>query len=124
MADEQNPRRSQLEPLLGDLLARAVKRLVGRGRKELGKAAETGRQRLALRQHQKDLDHFWIRLGKTAARLVEAGEIDHPALRKAMERIEELESRIDQLRTVSGGAAAAEGTSNEAPAVAPREPTH
>jgi hypothetical protein len=41
-----------------------------------------------------------------------------------MERIEELESRIDQLRTVSGGAAAAEGTSNEAPAVAPREPTH
>ncbi|MCA9493778.1 MAG: hypothetical protein KC621_27790 [Myxococcales bacterium] len=98
MPDERTPPRSQLEPLLGDVLRSAVRRLVGRGRSEIGKAAESGRQRLALRQHQKDLDHFWIRLGKTAFRLVEAGEIDHPALRKAIERIDELETRIDEIR--------------------------
>lgn len=90
--------KDDLQPL-GDLLSRAVKRLVGRGRTELGKAAKTSRERLELRQLQKDLDHFWARLGKTSRRLVEAGEIDHPALRKAMERIDELEGRIDQLRS-------------------------
>ena len=89
--------KDDLQPL-GDLVSRAVKRIVGRGRAELGKAAKTGRERLELRQLQKDLDHFWARLGKTSRRLVEAGEIDHPALRKAMERIDELEQRIDQLR--------------------------
>ncbi len=88
----------QLQPILGDLLGRAVKRLVARGRRELGRAARTGRERLELRQAQRDLELFWVRLGKTAVRLVEAGEIDHPALRKAMARIDELEARIDELR--------------------------
>jgi hypothetical protein len=88
---------------------RVWKRVIGRGRQELGKVTETGRQRLALRQHQKDLDHFWIRLGKTAARLVEAGEIDHPALRKALARIEELEGRIDDLRGPEARPEAGEG---------------
>jgi hypothetical protein len=97
MSDDK---KDDLKPL-GDLLARAVRRLVGRGRSELGKAAKSGRSKLELRQLQKDLDHFWARLGKTSRRLVEAGEIDHPALRKAMERIDELERQIDQLRSRS-----------------------
>ncbi len=57
---------------------------MARGRTELDRAARSGRDRLELRQLNKDLDHFWVRLGKTARRLVEAGEIDHPALRKAI----------------------------------------
>ena len=88
-----------LEPLFGDLLTRAVRRLVVRGRKEVERAADVGRHRLEVRQRQRDLDHFWMRLGKTAWRLVEAGEIDHPALRKAMDRIAELEGRIDDLKS-------------------------
>ncbi|MEQ1504705.1 MAG: hypothetical protein ABMB14_20870 [Myxococcota bacterium] len=88
-----------LEPVLGDAVAAVIRRLVRRGRAELGRAARSGRSQLELRQAQKDLDHFWVRLGKTAFRLVEAGEIDHPALRKAIDRIDELESRIDGLRT-------------------------
>ena len=92
-------KKEDLQPLIGYLLTRAVRRLVGRGRTELGKAAKTGRSKLELRQLQKDLDHFWARLGKTSRRLVEAGEIDHPALRKAMARIDELELQIDRLKS-------------------------
>lgn len=91
--------RAGLQPLLGDLVTRAVRRIVGRGQRELDRAARTGRTRLELRQLHKDLDLFWVRLGKTTYRLVEAGELDHPALRKAMQRIDELEARIDELRT-------------------------
>ena len=96
MSDGQD---NELQPLLGDLLGRAVRRLVARGRVELGRAARSSRERLELRQLQRDLDHFWVRLGKTTYRLAEAGELDHPAIRKAMTRIDELEARIDELRT-------------------------
>jgi hypothetical protein len=87
-----------LEPLFGDVLGKAMRRLVSRGRKEIERVADRSRHRLELRQRQTDLDHFWMRLGKTASRLVEAGEIDHPSLRKAMERISELEGKIDDLK--------------------------
>lgn len=102
MSDDERPPREEVEPVLGDVLSRALRRLLGRGRDELGRAARTGRHRLELRQLQKDLDHFWVRLGKTSYRLVEAGELDHPALRKAMERIDELEAKIDALRGTPG----------------------
>ena len=103
-----DPPERPIEPLLGDLLTKAVRRLVRRGRTEVERVADRSRHRLEVRQRQKDLDHFWIRLGKTAWRLVEAGEIDHPSLRKAMERIEELERSIDELKSKSTGAPLAE----------------
>ncbi len=87
-----------LQPILGDLLGDAVRRLLRRGRTELSRAAEVSRTQLALRRQQADLAHFWARLGKTAYHLVQAGEIDHPALRKAMTRIDSLEAEIDALR--------------------------
>ena len=87
----------ELAPL-AEAFGELVKRLVGRSRIELSRAAERGRQRLELRQLQRDRDAFWIRLGKTSYRLVEAGEIDHPGLRKAMERIDQLEARIEAVR--------------------------
>ncbi len=89
--------RPELEPL-GDTLNRVMRRLVGRSRHELERAARTSRDRLEIRQHKRDLDHFWARLGKTSYHLVEAGEIDHPALRKAIARIEELEAKIEALQ--------------------------
>ncbi len=80
---------------LTDALAVFFRRALRRSRRELSRAADTSRRRLELRQKRKDLDHFWVRLGKTAHRLVEAGEVDHPALRKAMTRIQELESELE-----------------------------
>lgn len=97
----EGPEEAAIQPILGDLLSRAVRRLVHRSRAELGRAARTGRQKLAERQLQRDLDHFWMRLGKSAYHLVHAGELDHPALRKAMTRIDDLERQLDALRSAS-----------------------
>lgn len=83
---------------LGELVSHLLKRAVDRGRREIGRAAREGRVRFELRQAQRDLDHFWRRLGKTSYNLVESGEIDHPALQRAMSRIDALEQQIDDLR--------------------------
>ena len=79
---------------LGDALVDLMKRIARKGRRGFGRAAEAGRVALETRQKQKDLEHFWARQGKTAHHLVEAGEIDHPALRKAMDRIQVLEEEL------------------------------
>lgn len=86
-------------PPVADGLAHLLGRLVFRGRQGLGRAARAGRTRLELRQLQRDRDAFWVRIGKTAYHLVQAGEIDHPALRKAMARIDDLEARIAALQS-------------------------
>jgi len=88
----------ELVPIVGDLLRRAAKRLWRRGRVEVSRAATASKEALALRQKQADLDAFWRRLGKTAYHLVQDDEIDHPALRKAMERIDQLEEEIAAAR--------------------------
>ena len=87
MADE-------LMDVVGDVVGRMIRRAARRGRAEVQRGATAGRQYLETRQKQRDLDHFWARLGKTAHHLVEAGEIDHPALRKAMDRIGTLEAEL------------------------------
>lgn len=87
--------------LMADALEHLIRRVVRRGRVELEKAAGSGRRRLELRQLRKDRDHFWIRIGKTAQQLVLAGEVDHPALRKAMERIDAIEAELDRATSTS-----------------------
>ena len=71
-----------------------IQRFADRGRVQIEKAAYASRNRLVQRQTRRDLNHFWIRLGKTAFHLTEAGEIEHPALRKAMARIQHLQDEI------------------------------
>ena len=83
-----------------DLTGRArdlFRRAARRGRKELGRAADAGRQQLELREARRDLQAFWVRTGKMAVRLSESGELDHPSLDKAVSRIRELEARIERL---------------------------
>lgn len=86
--DERN------DPEIGDLVGQLMMRVARRGRDRLTRAADRGRHQLELRQARRDLDDFWVRLGRTSYRLVEAGELDHPALVKARERIDELQRRI------------------------------
>jgi hypothetical protein len=92
--------------LMADALQHLMRRVLRRGRVEMERAAGTGRRRLELRQLRKDRDHFWIRLGKTAQQLVLAGEVDHPALRKAMARIDAIEAELDRATHASGLATA------------------
>lgn len=53
--------------------------------------------RVRLRTLQRDLDFFWIRLGKTAFRLAESGEIQHVGLDRTLERIQALQDEIRAL---------------------------
>lgn len=87
---------------IADAVGTAMRRLWSRGRQEVERAATLGRVRLELRQLARDRDQFWIRLGKTAYRLVESGDIEHPALAKAMKRLDEIESRIGDLEKKYG----------------------
>jgi hypothetical protein len=79
---------------LGDAMADLLGRILRRGRAEIEKAARRGRDRLALRQMRSDRDRMYQKLGKEARHLLEAGEIDHPGLRKGVERVRELEARL------------------------------
>lgn len=85
------------EAPLGELLTGLARRVGRRGRLELERVAHAGRLRLELRQARSDLDDFWIRMGKTAFRLSQAGEVEHPALERAQRRIEQLLAHIDEL---------------------------
>lgn len=88
----------------GDGMGDLVEKLLRRGRVEVEKAARKGRELLTLRQMRADRDRMYVKLGKEARNLLEGGEIDHPGLRRGIERIAELEARIreaeDALRDV------------------------
>jgi len=106
----------ELAEVVGDLLGR----LWRRGRVEVEKAAKRGRERLTLRQLRTDLDRMYQKLGKEARHLLEGGELDHPGIRRGVERIRELEERIaeaeDQMRAVGlDPADAGEGTEAAGP---------
>lgn len=101
MTDPQRP-----DPALDATLQDAVRRLVDEARTRVVRAAADGRSLLRMRQLQKERDALCVRLGKTAHRLVEAGEIAHPALTKGVERLDALDAELDALREALGEDAA------------------
>lgn len=88
---------------LGDAVADLLGKILRRGRVEVERAARKGRERLALRQMRGDRDRMYQKLGKEARQLLEAGELDHPGLRRGMERIRELEARILEAEDIARG---------------------
>lgn len=99
-AGAPGPRDAGVGDAVGDLLGK----LLRRGRVEVEKATRWGRERLTLRQLRSDRDRMYQKLGKETRLLIEGGDLDHPGLRRGVERIKELEARIleieDQLRAV------------------------
>ena len=83
--------------VLGDALGQVVRVALQRGRSEVGRAAVTGRSRLALRQLRSDRDAMLRKVGLEVLRLVEAEEVSHPGLLRAAGRIAELDAEIDDV---------------------------
>lgn len=77
-----------------------LKQLLTRGRAEASKAAKKGREMLHLRQLRVDRDRMYQKLGKEARNLLEGGEIAHPGIARAVERIAEIEARITEQETL------------------------
>ena len=100
---------STQEPL-GDALASVVRMVFERGQSRAGAFAADGRGRLELRQLKKDRDAMYRKLGREVRRLLEAGEIDHPGIRRGVERIVGVESRIETVAARQGAVATPEET--------------
>ncbi|MEC7241428.1 MAG: hypothetical protein VXW32_09325 [Myxococcota bacterium] len=60
----------------------------------LSTVASASKRQLEKRQAQKDLQRLYWKLGKEVVTLVEAGEIQHPALEKRRKRILEQVERV------------------------------
>lgn len=87
-------RRIASDEPMAEMFAELLGKLWRRGRVEVEKAARKGRERLTLRQLRSDRDRMYQKLGKEARQLLEGGEIEHPGLRKGVERIRELEAKL------------------------------
>ncbi len=99
-------RRLASEEPIGEMFAELLGKLWRRGRVEMERAARKGRERLTLRQLRADRDRMYQKLGKEARALLEAGEIEHPGLRRGVDRVRELEARLleaeDAIRATGG----------------------
>ncbi len=79
-----------------------VGKFMDRSRIELERAARRGRDLLTLRQLRTDRDRMYQKIGKETRALLEAGELDHPGVRRGVDKVKELEIKIqeaeDQMR--------------------------
>ncbi|MCB9758724.1 MAG: hypothetical protein H6739_02695 [Alphaproteobacteria bacterium] len=96
-----------LGPVLGEALERVFGVLRRQGRKRVGELARKGRERLDLFQARRDLDRLYQKLGRETVRLVEAGELTHPALQNRAERIRQQEELVREATAQEAAAAAA-----------------
>ena len=81
-----------------DLLAELMGSLLHRGKQELKKFTTDGRRRLDLRSLQRDRTKMYEKLGREVENLFAAGEVSHPGLLRGVERIQQLEQQISELK--------------------------
>ncbi|MFT6144545.1 MAG: hypothetical protein ACJAZO_003488 [Myxococcota bacterium] len=84
-------------PAIPELFNAFAAGIVRRGRASVNKRLGATRSHLERRQLEQDRQHFWVRLGKTAYQLANDGDIDHPAIRKAVQRIKALEQQLSEM---------------------------
>ena len=94
---------------IGDALANVMRMVFERGQTRAEALAADGRGRLELRQLRKDRDAMYRKLGREVRRLLEAGEIDHPGLRRGVERVDAVEARIAESESRQGALTSTEG---------------
>ena len=96
MAEQEPKGPPGIDPALVGAVGDIMGKIWKRGRVEAERAAKKGRERLALRQLRIDRDRMYEKLGKEARHLVEGGEVHHPGLERGVERIRDLEARIEE----------------------------
>lgn len=103
-SDEGGGRSAGATPV-GDAVKEMFRVVAQRGREGVERVAADGRVRLELRQLKKDRDALYEKLGREVVRLVEAGEVDHPGLRKGADRVAEILARIERVEAGFAGGA-------------------
>lgn len=85
------------EGAVRDAFGGLMRAVLGRGKREVERAAAEGRNRLELRTLRRDRELMYQKLGKEVRRLAEAGELSHPGVARGVGRIAELDGRIAAL---------------------------
>ena len=85
---------SGIQGILGALVTRASRR----GSLGVEALIQSNRRRAERRQSQRELQHYWARLGKTAYHLTNAGELDHPAMHEAIRRIDSIKEDLARIQ--------------------------
>ncbi|MCK6517799.1 hypothetical protein L6R46_22400 [Myxococcota bacterium] len=91
-----------LSPALSDAMRQVFGVIRTHGRRQLEHLARRGRERLDLIQARRDLDRLHQKLGREVVNLVEAGELDHPALRQRAARIRAQEEVVREAERQQG----------------------
>ena len=81
------------------LIKEGMRGLLSLGKEHLSEAAIDGRKLLELRALKKDKIKMYEKLGREVQWLIEAGEITHPGLKRGIEKIEELDKQMKDLRS-------------------------
>ncbi|MFM2246481.1 MAG: hypothetical protein RL071_2555 [Pseudomonadota bacterium] len=102
------------EGAVRDAFGGLMRAVLGRGKKEVERAAAEGRNRLELRTLRRDRELMYQKLGKEVRRLAEAGELSHPGVARGVSRIAELDARIGALEQGLPGPEPEEGAAPEA----------
>jgi len=71
--------------------------LLDRSRSEIETVARTGKARYDLLQAQRDRDALYRKLGREVFQLAEEGEIDHPQLQHAFDKLRDAIAKITEL---------------------------
>ena len=72
-----------------------------RGKEEVRRLARDSKKQLELRSLKKDKHKMYEKIGREVERLIESGDIDHPGLRRGIERIHLLDKKIDSMTSVA-----------------------
>jgi hypothetical protein len=87
--------------MAGKERADAVVDMLGRvlraSREGAERVARMGRERLMLRRLRSDRDRLYRKLGKEVRELLDAGELEHPGLRRGVSRIAEIDARVAEV---------------------------
>jgi len=95
IGDQPDGPTEPIGPVITDALDRIVGALRVRGRAAAERGARSARRRMDLYQSRRDLDKLYQKLGREVIRLVEAGEVTHPGLKKGVERVRKQEAAVE-----------------------------
>ena len=74
-----------------------------RGTEEVRRFARDSKKQLELRSLKKDKHKMYEKIGREVERLIESGDIDHPGLIRGIERIHQLDQKIESMTKADVG---------------------
>ena len=88
---------SEENEMIADLAKNLLSAVRRRCAAQVQRLATDGRKKLELHSLKKDKHKMYEKIGREVERLIESGDVDHPGLRRGIERIHQLDEKITHL---------------------------